>query len=75
MEIEKQYAVILKNKGILNQNFLNSAKNCNFNLLSGGEKQFIKFFTNISYTLLKQSDYEEKQIVFLDEIELSFHQY
>lgn len=73
MEIEKQYSVILKNKGILNQNFLNSAKNCNFNLLSGGEKQFIKFFTNISYTLLKQSYYEEKQIVFLDEIELSFH--
>jgi len=67
----KKYIDLLFRKGILNQNFLNSSQN--YNLLSGGEKQFIKFFTNISYTLHTQSEYEEKQIVFLDEVDLSFH--
>ena len=69
----KKYMSILFRKGVLNQNFLNSHKRYNYNLLSGGEKQFIKFFINFSYTLYSQSKYEEKQIIFLDEVDLSFH--
>jgi len=66
-------SIVLDRKGILNHNFVNSEYDYNYNLLSGGEKQYIKFFTNIFYTLYKQSEYEKSQVVFLDEVDLSFH--
>ncbi|CAA6817430.1 MAG: Unknown protein [uncultured Sulfurovum sp.] len=58
--------------GRLYFNFIHSQKNhITFNSLSTGEKQLLKFITNLTYTLI-DTKYENRMVL-LDEIETAFH--
>jgi predicted ATP-binding protein involved in virulence len=62
----------LYNSDTIKWEFFNQVKSYNYRKLSTGEKQFLEFIVNFSYTI-KKMNYTDKSIIFIEEIEISMH--
>jgi predicted ATP-binding protein involved in virulence len=62
----------LHNSNLIRWEFFKHNTNYNYRKLSTGEKQLLEFLVSFAYTI-KKIDYEDKAIIFIEEVEISMH--